>query len=123
MKTLEERCQAYALGNVLTSWQDRDESQLSYDDVLESLRSDDWRFISVWEAFENNSGEWLASQIEDLYVSSLRLAQDAVDEERASTIEMIERSIKNPDIEVIPTKWVLGILVASLKSTEGGEEE
>jgi hypothetical protein len=81
-----EWCQTEALGQVLVAW-GNDDTRIPYAEVvqwLEDLGSDttygvdDDNGIMVWDAFEDNTGSWIADQIESLYKSYIACAEFAV---------------------------------------------
>lgn len=85
-----EWCQTEALGQVLVSW-GNDDTRLSYEEVIQKLQSigsasvwevtqeqDASDFIMVWDAFEDNTANWIADQIESMYDSYISCAEFAV---------------------------------------------
>ena len=77
---LVQLCERSALGQALTDWQ-----SLSYDEVLDILRSPEnelWvndERILVWLPFEDVSGDFLADHIESLFKSFIRVARSAIE--------------------------------------------
>jgi DNA phosphorothioation-dependent restriction protein DptG len=72
MKTIEQKAQDFALGQVLSEWEDG----LSYEDILAVLESDNpdenerddgdgWRVIA-WEPYENDEPWQIAQTIRDM---------------------------------------------------------
>ena len=85
-KEVIEWCQTEALGQVLVAW-GGDDYNIPYDEVIrwfEDLGSDtaygvdDNNGIMVWDAFEDNTGSWIADQIESMYKSYIACAEFAV---------------------------------------------
>lgn len=123
-----ERAKGHALGQVLSGWShddaDGNEFVLSYEDVLDILRQpeneamvSDER-IMVWEAFEYQSGEFIAEHIEDLYRTFTELAEDSMRAERTETINIIASSVGNPALQSVPSEMALRILVATLRTKD-----
>lgn len=79
-----EWCKYEALGQCLVQWGKDDEKELPYEEVIELLESVEETIslyndhgIMVWTTYENESGTWLADQIESLYKSYLDCAKFA----------------------------------------------
>jgi len=115
---IKERIEREALGQVLTSWGD-----LTYEQVLDSLRTDGqtWNTnenIVVWVALDENYAEYIAEHIEDVYATLANLAEDLIEVERQSTINMVKKSLDFPSLNEMPAKMALQVLVASLTSMD-----
>lgn len=120
---IQERIKREALGQVLSNWGD-----LSYEDVLESLRNDGqtWNTndnITVWQALDENYAEYVAEHLEDVHTTLTNLAEDLIEVERQSTITMIKSTFDNPALDVLPAKMALQVLGATLMSLSREDDE
>jgi len=88
MKTIEQKAQNFALGQVLSEW----EEDLSYDDILAVLESEDpdenecddgggWRVIA-WEPYENDEPWQIAQTIRDMVRDLVELFGDMENENK-----------------------------------------
>jgi hypothetical protein len=87
MKTeIIERLQRHALGQFLTSWEDTNGEQMSYEEVIEVLYGDGTQLvlederIIIWEPFEEHFPAEVAELIENLYEVLHGLATDLLAE-------------------------------------------
>jgi hypothetical protein len=60
--TLREKAQLYSLEWHLSDW----DEDLTYESILDTLRSDDPQGVIVWQPLENLGGEYVADSIERL---------------------------------------------------------
>lgn len=125
---IEKEAKTRALQFTLSSWEDDEQNELSYEEVLEALRQPanqtyvtDERIL-VWEAFEGHGGERVAEIIEDLYGSYVAMAESAIRVERNSVIDMVRVAMRNADSRNLPAGAFAQVFLSLLLTKDSRSE-